>query len=82
MGKVIKITESELRRMIGDAISEAINEKEVTRFTPYTEEQAKRNHSWEALSYGTRETRNPAYAQAKKEAEQRKRQQYRNTHTK
>lgn len=69
--KQIKLTEEHLRKMIREALEEAM----VKQFTPYSEEDRKRNFS-PFFGGDTRsmEERNPSYAKAKRDAEERMRQ--------
>ena len=69
--KHIKLTEEHLRKMIREALEEAM----VKQFTPYSEEDRKRNFS-PFFGGDTRsmEERNPSYAKAKRDAEERMRQ--------
>lgn len=66
----IRLTEEHLRKMIREALEEAI----VKQFTPYSEEDRKRNFSpFFGGDKRSAEERNPSYAKAKRDAEERMR---------
>lgn len=68
--KQIKLTEEHLRKMVREALKEAI----VSQFTPYSEEDRKRNFSpFFGGDNRTPEERNPSFAKAKRDAEERMR---------
>lgn len=68
--KQIKLTEEHLRKMVREALKEAI----VNQFTPYSEEDRRRNFSpFFGGDNRTPEERNPSFAKAKRDAEDRMR---------
>lgn len=71
--KQVTINENSLRSMIREALN-GIMETMVDKFTPYTEDDRKRNFSpFFGGDNRTSEERNPSYAKAKKDAEERMR---------
>lgn len=66
----IRLTEEHLRKMIREALEEAM----VKQFTPYSEEDRKRNFSpFFGGDNRSAEERNPSYVKAKRDAEERMR---------
>lgn len=68
----IKLNKQQLCNLISESVKRALIERILgpgERFTPYTEKDREENFS--GLFYGTPEERNPSYAQAKKEAQER-----------
>lgn len=70
-----KIKESQLKKIVFEEYNKLIKEGIVDKFTPYTPEEKARNFEYLRTGFGrSPEERNPSYARAKKEAEERRRQ--------
>ena len=71
----IKLKESRLKQIIREEYKKIVDERVVDKFTPYTPGDRKQNFSpFFGGDNRTPEERNPSYAQAKKDAQERMRQ--------